>query len=146
MIIIQQPKTKEEFKAYYDLRYRVLRKPWGQPRDTEKDDYEPISQHFMAVDEETGNVIGVVKLFEKEPGVGWFSHLAVERTYQKAGIGRLLMDAVEHHARERGFTRLGCMSRVNTTKYFEKYGFQVEGLPTQYFGTTQVLWMEKKIG
>ncbi len=145
MIVIKQPKTRDEFKAYYELRYRVLRKPWGQVRDTEKDDYEPISQHFMAVDEETENIVGVVKIFEKEQGVGWFSHLAVDRAYQKAGVGRMLINAVENQARENGFERLGCMSRVNTTKYFEKYGFQVEGLPTQYFGTTQVLWMEKTL-
>ena len=145
MIIILQPKTRDEFKAYYELRYRVLRKPWGQGRDTEKDDYEPISQHFMAVDEETGNIVGVVKIFEKEPGIGWFSHLAVEHAYQKKGVGRMLLNAVENQARENGFKRLGCMARVNTTKYFEKYGFHVEGLPAQYFGTTQVVWMEKTL-
>lgn len=145
MIVIKQPKTRDEFKAYYDLRYRILRKPWGQVRDTEKDDYEPISQHFMAVDEETGEIVGVVKLFEKEPEVGWFSHLAVDHAYQKKGVGRMLINAVEEQAKEMGFKRLGCMSRLNTTKYFEKYGFHVEGLPTQYFGTTQVLWMEKEL-
>lgn len=145
MITITQPKTRDDFKAYYDLRYRILRKPWGQVRDTEKDDYEAISQHFMAVDDETGKIVGVVKLFEKEPTVGWFSHLAVDRDYQKSGVGRLLVDAVEKQAKENGFTRLGCMSRLNTTKYFEKYGFQIEGLPNQYFGTTQVVWMEKPL-
>ncbi len=61
MIEIRSPHTREDFKAYYDLRYRVLREPWGLPRGTEKDDYEPISQHFMAVDTETGEILGVVK-------------------------------------------------------------------------------------
>ena len=143
MITIKSPKTRAEFKEYYDLRYRILRKPWGQVRDTEKDDYEPISHHFMAIDEETGKLVGVVKIFEKEPGVGWFSHLAVEKKYQKAGVGRMLIDAVEKQAKENGYSKLGCMSRLNTTKYFEKFGFQIEGLPTRYFGTTQVVWMEK---
>jgi N-acetylglutamate synthase-like GNAT family acetyltransferase len=145
MIQIKIPRTRDDFKAYYDLRYRVLRQPWGQVRDTEKDDYEPISQHFMAVDDETGQIVGVVKVFEKSPGVGWFSHLAVDHKYQKQGIGKMLLDAVEKASRENGYKVLGCMSRLNTTVYFEKLGFKIVGLPTQYFGTTQVVWMEKEI-
>jgi N-acetylglutamate synthase-like GNAT family acetyltransferase len=145
MIKIVSPRTREEFKAYYDLRYKVLRQPWGQVRDTEKDDYEPISQHFMAVDEDSGDIIGVVKVFEKSTGIGWMSHLAVDYNFQKKGIGRLLLKAVEQSASESGYKVLGCMSRLNTTAYFEKLGFQIAGLPTQYFGTTQVVWMEKEI-
>lgn len=145
MIVIKTPKTREDFRAYYDLRYRVLRKPWGQQRDTEKDDYEPISQHFMAVDDETDKLVGVIKIFEKSEGVGWISHLAVEPEYQKRGVGKLLMNTVEDYARSVGYSTIGCMSRLNTTRYFEKMGFKVAGLPSQYFGTTQVVWMEKGI-
>ncbi len=145
MISIKSPKTREEFKAYYELRYRVLRAPWGQPKDTEKDDYEPISQHFMAVDEETGKIVGVVKVLEKSSGTGWFSHLAVDPAFQRRGIGLKLIQAVETAAKENGFKVLGCMSRLNTTAYFEKRGFTIAGFPSHYFGTTQVVWMEKEL-
>ena len=66
MIKIISPKSREDYKAYYDLRYKVLREPWGMQRGTEKDDYEPISEHYMAVEETSGELVGVVKLFEKE--------------------------------------------------------------------------------
>ncbi len=145
MILIKKPATRDDFKAYYDLRYKVLREPWGQPRGTEKDDYEPLSQHFMAVDDATGEIVGVVKMFEKSAGVCWFSHLAVSNRYQKKGIGKLLMAHVEDQARAQGFRTLGCMSRLNTTGYFEKMGYKMAGLPTHYFGTTQVVWMDKPL-
>jgi N-acetylglutamate synthase-like GNAT family acetyltransferase len=145
MIKITSPKTREEFKAYYDLRYKVLREPWGLPKGTEKDDYEPISEHFMAVDEKTGELMGVVKLFEKEPGIGWFSHLAVATSQQRKGIGKQLLGLVESRARERGFKALGCLARLNTTAFFEKEGYRVSGLPVHYLGTTQVVWMEKAL-
>ena len=99
----------------------------------------------MAVDEEKEKVVGTIKMFEKEPGVGWISHLAVDPAYQKKGIGTLLMETVENKARELGYQTVGCMSRLNTTFYFEKKGFQTAGLPTHYFGTTQVMWMEKQV-
>ena len=91
MIIITSPKTREDFKSYYDLRYKVLREPWGMQRGTEKDDFEPISDHYMAVDDKSKEIVGVVKLFEKEPGMGWFSHLAVKDSRQHKGIGKQLI-------------------------------------------------------
>ena len=144
-ITVKNPTTRDEFKTYYELRYHVLREPWGQPRGSEKDDYEPISQHFMAIEPVNQVVVGVVKLFEKSPGVGWFSHLAVKPEYQRKGIGKQLVGIVEEAARRQGYHILGCMSRLNTTSYFEKLGFKVTGLPAQYFGTTQVVWMEKNL-
>lgn len=145
MIVVRTPKTKEDFKAYYALRYHVLREPFNQQRGTEKDDFEPISQHFMAVDDETGEIVGVVKLFEKEPGVGQFSHMAVAPSRQRQGIGHILVGAVEAAAFEKGYDVLGLMSRLTSTKFFEKFGYRVVGLPSHYFGTVQLVWMEKNL-
>ena len=144
MYAIKTPKTRDDFKAYYALRYRVLHEPWGHPKGTEKDDYEPISDHFMAVDEK-GEVVGVAKLYEKEAGVGHVSHLAVAPEYQRQGIGRLLMDAVEKRARKRGFKTIGTMARLTGTSYFEGAGFRVVGIPTPTLGTVRVVWMEKPL-
>ncbi len=144
MYKIKTPKTREDFKAYYALRYRVLHEPWGHPKGTEKDDYEPISDHFMAVNEK-GEVVGVAKLYEKEEEVGHVSHLAVAPEYQRQGIGRLLMDAVEKRARKRGFKTIGTMTRVTATSYFERFGFRVVGIPTPHIGTIHLVWMEKPL-
>ncbi len=144
-IEIRTPQTREDFKAYYGLRFKVLREPWGQPRGSEKDDYEPISRHFMAVDADSDRLVGVVKVFERSEGVAWISHLAVLPEVQKLGVGKVLMDAAEDYARQAGFKKIGCQSRLTTTTYFQKLGYEITGLPTHYFGTTQVVWMEKDL-
>jgi N-acetylglutamate synthase-like GNAT family acetyltransferase len=141
MYTIKTPKTLEEFKAYYALRYKVLREPWGHPKGTEKDDYEPISEHFMAVDEE-GEVVGVAKLYEKDESVGHVSHFAVAPEHQHQGIGQQLLKAVEERARVRGFHTLGTMAPATATTYFEKHGFHIAGLPTNPLGMTHMVWME----
>src|SRR5690242_7663242 len=41
------PRSKIDWEKYYDLRWRVLRAPWNQPRGSEKDDREAESQHLM---------------------------------------------------------------------------------------------------
>ena len=144
MIKILTPTTKEQFKAYYALRYKVLREPGGHPKGTEKDDYEPISTHYMAVNE-AGEIVGAVKLYEKSPEVGYLSHLVVAPEYQHKGIGKMLMAHVEKCALEKGFKSLGVMSRVTATAYFEKAGFQIASLPTLHLGTIHLVWMEKKL-
>ena len=144
MYTIKSPKTPDDFKAYYALRYKILREPWGHPKGTEKDDYEPISDHFMAVDE-NGEVVGVAKLYEKAEGVGHVSHLAVAAEHQHKGVGHLLLAALEQRARERGFQTIGAMARVTATTYFERAGFHVAGIPTPHLGTIHVVWMEKAL-
>ena len=144
MYTIKQPTTPEDFKAYYALRYKVLREPWGHPKGTEKDDYEPISEHFMAVNEQ-GEVVGVIKLFEKAAGVGHISHLAVAAEYQRKGVGLLLIETAEQRAHELGFRTLGTLARTTATAFFEKFGFHVAGIPTPHLGITHLVWMEKEL-
>jgi N-acetylglutamate synthase-like GNAT family acetyltransferase len=144
MFTIKIPTTRADFKAYYALRYKVLREPWGHPKGTEKDDYEPISEHFMAVNEK-GAVVGVAKLYAKDERTGHISHLAVAPETQQQGVGRLLLETVEQRARARGFHTIGTMARVTATAYFEKYGFRIAGMPTPHLGTIHLVWMEKAL-
>lgn len=144
MYTIKTPKTRDDFKAYYTLRYKVLREPWGHPKGTEKDDFEPISEHFMAINEK-GEAAGAVKLYEKSEGVGYISHLVVASEHQHKGVGHLLLQTVEQRARKRGFKVIGTMARVTATAYFERSGFHIVGIPTPHLGTTHLVWMEKAL-
>jgi N-acetylglutamate synthase-like GNAT family acetyltransferase len=144
MFTIKTPTTHDDFKAYYALRYKVLREPWGHPKGTEKDDYEPISEHFMAVNEKE-EIVGVVKLYKTNDCMGYISHLAVAPEYQHKGIGHLLLTAVEQRARENGFCALTTMARATATIYFEKFGFHIVGMPVPHLGTTHLVSMEKEL-
>jgi N-acetylglutamate synthase-like GNAT family acetyltransferase len=145
MTTIKTPHTKQEFKEYYALRYHVLREPLGLPKGTEKDDYEVISEHFMAVDDQTNEIVGVVKLYEDEPGLARFSHLAVRENQQGKGIGQLLVDTVEKRARERGFKRMGTLTRTSAVDVYEKYGYERAGMGKKLFGKLQLIWMLKTL-
>ncbi len=145
MIVIRQPLTKQDFKDYYHLRYGLLREPMGLPKGTEKDDYEPLSLHFMAVDDHTGVVVGVVKLLECDPGVGRFSYLAVEGKYQRQGVGLRLLRTVEEKARQLKMNRLGTLARPTVVDFFEKYGYESRGLAKVKYGRLQLVYLEKDL-
>jgi len=99
----------------------------------------------MAVDDKTNEIVGCCKLFEKESGQAWMSHLAVANSRQHQGIGKQLMNYMEQLARTQNYKKIGCLARLTTTKFFEKAGYKISGLPSHYFGTTQVVWMEKDL-
>ena len=145
MIVIKQPQTMDDFKAYYALRYRVLREPLGQPKGTEKDDFEPLSHHYMAVNEQNGEIAGVVKLFERELALGQFSHIAVSEKYQHQGIGRLLVNTVESKAKELGFKKMGTLTRVTATGFYERCGYIPQGFAEMLFGKLKMIWLEKEL-
>jgi N-acetylglutamate synthase-like GNAT family acetyltransferase len=144
MFTIKTPTTHDDFKAYYTLRYRVLSEPWGFAKGTEKDDYEPISEHFMAVNE-NDEVVGVVKLYKQDECLGHISHLVVAPEYQHQGIGHLLLETVEQYARSHGYCTLGTMARATATADFEKFGFHIAGISAPHLGTTHLVWMEKAL-
>ncbi len=43
--IVEQPSTPKDFEIYYQLRYEVLRKPWGHPLGSELDETDNTSIH-----------------------------------------------------------------------------------------------------
>lgn len=143
MIVIKSPHTKEEFKKYYELRYVMLRKGLGLHRGSEKDDYEPISEHFIAVDDATGEIVGAIKLFEREPGVAQFSHIAVAEAYQRRGVGRMLVDFVENKAHEEGYKIIGSVTRVTAADFYTKCGYVVKGYSTPLTERVPTFWVEK---
>ncbi len=55
---LAQPRTAQEWESYFDLRWRVLREPWGQPRGTERDDLDAESFHLILRDS-AGAVVAV---------------------------------------------------------------------------------------
>ena len=65
-LTVRAPQTESEWTAYYDLRFRVLRQPWGQPIGSERDNSEDNAYHFALYNEAT--LIAVVRLDEKNKG------------------------------------------------------------------------------
>ncbi len=51
-IIIRSPKNDLEWEQYYDLRYRVLRQPWKQPRGSERNEGDETGEHFALYENE----------------------------------------------------------------------------------------------
>ena len=89
MYHIKNPKTQEEWDQYYDLRYRILRKAWNQPKGSEKDKGEETATHFTLYDSDK-KILGVARLDLFFPNAQ-LRFFAIEEGYQGKGIGKFFL-------------------------------------------------------
>lgn len=122
-MIITQPQTPEEFEKYYDLRWRILRKPWGQPRGSEKDDKEETAIHVM-VCEKDRIPVGVGRAHFNSEDEAQVRYMAVEVNMQGKGVGAMLLKELERRSKEKGAKYIILNARDTAIKFYEKYGYK----------------------
>jgi GNAT superfamily N-acetyltransferase len=129
---IRQPKTVEDFENYYDLRWRILRKPWNQPKGSQRDEHEGRAIHIMAcVGEKT---VGVGRVHFNSPEEAQLRYMAVETSYQGKGIGSLVLRELEKRARKQGAKYMLVNGRENAVRFYKKNGYTLVGDAPTLFG------------
>jgi predicted GNAT family N-acyltransferase len=124
MFEIKIPRTQKDFDDYYDLRWRILRKPWNQPEGSEKDEFENQCHHVMVCDENK-TVVGTGRLqflYEQE---SQNSYMAVEPRHASQGIGKIIVNALEKHAAEKNRLSIILNAREPVVGFYEKLGYEV---------------------
>ncbi|MBI3190516.1 GNAT family N-acetyltransferase [archaeon] len=139
---IRSPKTKEEWKKYYDIRYRILRKPYGAPKGEEKKPEDAIADHraiFLG-----GNMIGIGMIYD-DKGNARIRFIAIDEKYQKRGFGKIMMEELEKSAKEKGYRKIVLWGDEPAVKFYEKLGYKNTGKGPMIFGKIQQYNMGKKI-
>ncbi|MFM7774820.1 MAG: GNAT family N-acetyltransferase [Candidatus Kapaibacterium sp.] len=138
---ICEPITASDWDAYYDLRYRILREPWGQERGSEQDATDAQSINRMIVRD--GTVIAVCRLHFNTPVEAQIRYMAVETTVQGKGVGLTLMAHMEEIARARGAERIILEARENAVTFYKRQGYVITKESYLLFGVIQHYTMEK---
>ena len=142
---IIEPNTSTEFKIYYNLRYEVLRKPWFQPKGSERDDGDETSLHRMIIDKPNGKVVAVGRLQFNSIEEAQIRYMAVSDDYQGKGYGRKMVKALDNIAREKGSRKIILQSRENAVKFYEKNGYKIIEKSYLLFDEIQHWLMEKEL-
>ena len=142
---IIEPNTSTEFKIYYNLRYEVLRKPWFQPKGSERDEEEETSLHRMIIDKPNGKAVAVGRLQFNTIEEAQIRYMAVSDDYQGMGYGSKIVKALDNIAREKGSRRIILQSRENAVKFYEKNGYKITAKSHLLFDKIQHWLMEKEL-
>ena len=141
---IIQPETPDDYRKYYELRWKILRKPWKQPRGSERDSLDDNSTHLMVVDS-NDLTLGVGRLHFNNIREAQIRYMAIASRHQRKGIGSRLLEALEEHARDLGAARIVLHAREAALGFYSKNGYQACGAGHVLYGRIAHIVMEKQI-
>ena len=141
--VVEQPSTKKDFEIYYQLRYEVLRKPWGQPVGSELDETDDTSIHaFIKKD---NIAITCSRLHFVDNITAQIRYMAVHPNYQGKGIGKLVINYLEGITKENNRNKVILHARENAVKFYESCNYSVKEKSYLLFDEIQHYLMEKVI-
>jgi ribosomal protein S18 acetylase RimI-like enzyme len=140
---VRKPRTKKEYQKYYDLRWRILRKPWNQPRGSEKDELEGQSIHLMAC--EKGKPLGVGRVHFNSSKEAQIRYMAVEEGLQGKGVGTIILKELEKSAKKKGTNHIILNARESAVGFYKKQGYRIVGKASTLFGVIPHYKMRKKL-
>lgn len=119
---IRAPQTEAEWAEYFQLRYDILRKPWGEPDGTERDKFEDDAIHAAAY--VNGKLVGVGRLHAFDLGVGQIRYMAVREDHAGRGVGREVLRFLEDQGSAAGIREIVLNARENAVGFYERVGYE----------------------
>jgi thioesterase domain-containing protein len=138
------PSTTDDLTQYYQLRWQILRKPWGQQQGSERDEYEKQSIHKMVINEE-GEVLAVGRLEKSDTNQGQIRFMAVSEKTQGQGLGQQIVKALEQQASQLGMKEITLNARENAIGFYQKLGYKKVTFSHTLFDEIKHYTMVKKL-
>jgi len=142
-IVIKQPESPEELERYYDLRWCMLRAPWGEPKGSEIDDIDEQCFHIMATSNK--KTVGVGRLQFNSAAEAQIRYMAVEKPYEGNGIGRMILNALEQEAINKSISTIVLDAREPAVGFYQKLGYSIEKKSYVLFDEIQHFRMIKQL-
>ena len=138
------PRAEADWEKYFDLRWRVLRAPWGQQRGSEKDEREADSRHFMIIGPgEEALAVGRLHFNSRDEAQVRF--MAVTPEMRGRGLGSAILRACEDAARTAGAGSIVLNAREDVVPFYARHGFVSIGPAETLFGVVRHVRMRKDL-
>ena len=142
-VTLREPQGPEEFERYYALRWKILRQPWDQPRESEKDEHEAQAVHLTAWVE--GSLVGVGRLHFNSPAEAQIRYMAVEEQFRNQNVGAEILRELENRARQRGARAIVLNARDRAVHFYQKHGYQIQAKAESLFDSVDHWAMSKQL-
>ena len=140
---IKSPSTAQEFDQYFELRWRILRKPWQQTRGSERDNDEDSSYHLMVL--ENNLILGVARLQNISPNEAQLRYMAVDENNHGRGIGKAIVHSMEDYARKNNITSIMLHARETAVGFYLSMGYDIQQKSYLLFDNIQHYKMNKEL-
>ncbi|MFT7344271.1 MAG: putative GNAT family N-acyltransferase [Lentimonas sp.] len=140
---VRTPNTETEWEAYYDLRFRLLRKPLNKERGSERNGGDQKGIHFALYHQ--NKLLGIARLDKSTDKISQTRFVTVEENCERKGYGRLIMRACENEARRNGYEKMILHARENAVPFYKSQGYDEVKKTHVLFGQIQHYLMEKNL-
>jgi thioesterase domain-containing protein len=140
---LRAPDSVQEWQAYYQLRWQILRAPWQQPEGSERDELEAHAFHQMLIMPD-GDIVAVGRLHRLESGVAQVRYMAVATAYQGKGAGAKVLAALEQQAAVWGCSTIMLNARHSAQAFYQRFGYQQTATAPALYGIAHSV-MQKHI-
>jgi len=141
---VKQAASDKEIEQIIDLRDRILRQPWGQPKETATDALEQSSINAYIRDA-AENIIACGRLQENENKIGQIRFMAVDNTQQGKGLGKKIVEFLEDKAKQLHLSKIELQARENAVEFYKSMGYSIKEPSFLLWGQIQHYLMEKII-
>jgi len=135
--------NSEDFRQECMLRNAILRLPLGLDLADEDLGVEKTQLHFGLFDDNE-HMVGCVVAVPLSPCEAKIRQMAISPDGRGKGHGRSLLEYLEDHLRQRGFTQLCLHARMTAVGFYEKMSYQKAGTEFVEVGIPHVR-MEKSL-
>jgi GNAT superfamily N-acetyltransferase len=123
-MIIIEPQSEQDLERYYNLRWKLLREPWKQPKGSEKDELDERALHIMVCSEDR-TPIAVGRAHFNTDVEAQIRYMAVESRFQNTGLGSVVLKKLEDEVRQLGAKYVILNSRDTAVPFYERNGYQI---------------------
>ena len=114
--------TEKQLEDAFNVRKIVFVNEQNVPLEEEIDEYENTATHFVLYDDE--DAVGAGR-FRVVDGYGKVERICVLPTHRTSkGSGRLIMNAIEDYAVEKGFKKLKLNAQTHAEGFYSKIGYE----------------------
>lgn len=121
---LASPAESADWRAYHDIRRRVLFDARGTPYDEKHPDEHASGNHPLLL-RHRGAAVGVVRI-DVESETAFFRRVAIDVGVQRRGHGRVLLALAEQFARERACTKVTSYVAPDAVEFYQKCGYSVD--------------------
>lgn len=143
MFQVSTPQSSEDWQAYYQLRWEILRAPWGEPRGSEQDDLEQDAEHRF-IKNKAGKVLGGARLHFNNQQQAQVRYMAVAEESRNQHIGSRLLHDLEKIAWSQDAAELVLFARERALEFYKRHGYETQEKAHLAYGDVQHYKMVKQ--
>ena len=133
---VRLTQTEGDRAAVFAVRRQVFVDEQSVPEELEYDELDLTADHFLAlldgVPVGAGRLVVIDSAPDADPGqgtkpTGTLGRLAVAKAARGTGLGRLLVDAIEQRAAERGLAAVELHAQTHARSFYQQLGYAAYG-------------------